>query len=202
MIPKKIHQIFYDFQKGKTIEDYPIFVKCLAENRRFCEEHGYEHVLWENKEIDELISTKFHYYHQLWEDFSQPIQRVDFARYCILFIYGGIYLDLDVKMIQNPEPLLEQSYFFTSWNNDTRQLPYNAVLGAEDNLKLYDDILRHCRESFYEKSQLGIYGSICVSDDRPFHVTKSPQKTQDKTDGSFEDKYKEGPCDIRAQSLL
>ena len=157
MIPKKVHQIFYDFGKGKEMEDYPVFMKCLAENRKFCEEHGYEHKLWENKEIDELISSKFHYYHQLWDDFSQPIQRVDFARYCILFIYGGIYLDLDVKMIQDPEPLFENPYIFTTWNNDKRMLPYNAVLAAEDNLKLYQDILQHCRESFYEKSKLGIY---------------------------------------------
>jgi len=157
MIPKKVHQVFYDFGAGKTLEDYSRFVECLSENRRFCKEHGYEHKLWENEEIDELIATEYPEYLQLFEDFTQPIQRVDFARYCILHRHGGIYLDLDVKIIQDPTPLLENPYLFTTWNDDRRKLPYIAVLGAEAGLPLYEDILRHCKESFYEKSKMEIY---------------------------------------------
>tara|TARA_R110000824_G_scaffold79854_1_gene201145 strand:+ start:77 stop:733 length:657 start_codon:yes stop_codon:yes gene_type:complete len=157
MIPKLVHQIFYDFGAGKTLEDYPRFVECLSENRRFCEETGYIHTLWENEEIDELIATEFPGYLKLWEDFTQPIQRVDFARYCILHRYGGIYIDLDIKIIQDPGHLLDQSSFFTTWNDDKRKLPYNAVMGAEAGLPLYQDILRHCQESFYEKQAMGIY---------------------------------------------
>ena len=155
-IPRKVHQIFGLFP-GDNIENHPRFVECLEENRKFCKEHGYEHKLWGKDEIDQFISSKFHYYHQLWEDFSQPVQRADFARYCILFIYGGLYIDLDIKIIQDPTPLLDNPYFFSTWNNDKRMLPYNAVLGCEDNLKLYQDILQHCRESFYEKIKMEIY---------------------------------------------
>ena len=155
MIPKQIHQIFGLF--GDKLEDHPRFVESLAHNRHFCDDNNYEHKLWDGDACLALIATEFPEYLQLWEDFTQPIQRVDFARYCILYIYGGIYIDLDIKIIQNPGSLLNQSSFFTTWNDDPRCLPYNAVMGAEAGLTLYEDILRHCKESFYEKSQMEIY---------------------------------------------
>lgn len=157
MIPKVIHQIWYNFGEGKTIDDYPRFVECLSKNRSFCASLGYGHILWDNETCDALILNTFPQYLQLWKDFSQPIQRVDFIRYCIISTYGGIYLDLDVKIIQDPTPLLDKSFFFTTWNDDARRLPYNAVLGAEAGLSLYGEILAHCQESFYEKSQMEIY---------------------------------------------
>ena len=155
MIPKLVHQIFGLF--GDELEDHPRFVECVAENRKFCEDNGYTHKLWDGEACLTLIATEFPGYLQLWDDFTQPVQKADFARYCILHRHGGIYVDMDIKVLQDPTPLLDQSSFFTTWNDDRRQLPYNALLGAEAGLDLYQDILRHCQESFYEKQAMGIY---------------------------------------------
>ena len=155
MIPKQIHQIFGLF--GDKLEDHPRFVECLAHNRRFCEDNGYPHKLWDGEACEDLIATNFPQYLQLWRDFTQHVQRADFVRYCIIYTFGGIYVDMDIKILQDPTPLLDQSSFFTTWNDDARRLPYNALLGAEAGLDLYQDILQHCQESFYEKSKMEIY---------------------------------------------
>ena len=159
MIPHIIHSIFYDFGEGKTIQDYPRFVECADHNERFAEDNQqtYCYLLWDKKKCDALIRDRFSEYQNLWDDFVYPIQKVDFIRYCILYTFGGIYLDLDVKIIQNPESLLSNPFFFTSWTDDKRQLPYNAIMGAESDLKLFEDILKHCQESFYEKLKVKQY---------------------------------------------
>ena len=159
MIPHIIHSIFYDFGEGKTIQDYPRFVECADHNERFAEDNQqtYCYLLWDKIKCDALIRDRFSEYQNLWDDFVYPIQKVDFIRYCILYTFGGIYLDLDVKIIQNPEPLLSDPCFFTSWTDDKRQLPYNAIMGAESDLKLFEDILKHCQESFYEKLKVKQY---------------------------------------------
>ena len=42
---------------------------------------------------------------------------------------------------------------FTTWNNDTRKLPYNALMGSFKNNPLFMEIAQHSKTSFYEKSK-------------------------------------------------
>ena len=160
MIPRIIHQIFNLFDDGKTLEDYPIMVECSTHNERWCDEnptYTYCYLRWDKVKCDALIRDHFPEYLQVWEDFTQPIQRVDFARYCILHTFGGIYVDMDIKIIRDLEPLLHNPHFFTTWNDDARKLPYNAVMGSEPDQQVFRDIIQHSKDSFYEKLQIDIY---------------------------------------------
>tara|TARA_R110000744_G_scaffold30667_1_gene72448 strand:+ start:2490 stop:3203 length:714 start_codon:yes stop_codon:yes gene_type:complete len=156
-IPKVIHQIFFDIGKGKSYKNIPDFVSGHNKTKEFCVEYGIQLKFWEQKDVEELLNSSYPEFVELWGDFREPIQRVDFARYMILHSEGGIYLDLDVHPMKDISELWEKEFFFVRWNNDTK--PYNAILGTEAGTHLYENIMNHSRDSTYEKQDMEIYNT-------------------------------------------
>lgn len=157
MIPKTIHQIFWNF-KGKELDEIDVFRESVDETKRFCDEYKYEYRMWNLKECEELIVEYFPKYITLWTEFRYDIQRCDFIRYCILFIHGGFYVDCDVYPIQNLDSLLDTGrQVFTSWNNDKDRKPYNAVMGSVKRNPLFLDIIEDIERRVIEKQSKKIY---------------------------------------------
>tara|TARA_R110000764_G_scaffold235777_1_gene330492 strand:- start:184 stop:846 length:663 start_codon:yes stop_codon:yes gene_type:complete len=158
MIDRKIHNVFLKFKEGLPIESIPIFTQQVSKTRQFCLSNDIIYKMWTEVDCNELIN-KYPQYKELYENFREEIQKIDFIRYLILYHEGGIYLDCDVCPINNMNDLFELDEFFVRWNDDKKQLPYIAVLGSVAKSKLYEDILRHCEESYIEKSKMSIYTS-------------------------------------------
>ena len=157
-IPMKVHQIFYNIGKGE-LKDIPAFKKGYDADKAYCRKHGIQYKLWSRKQVEALLEKpKNKEYKKLYYDFREDIQRIDFARYMILWNFGGIYIDLDICIIKNKsiKSLFANDYFFVKWH-DKSKLPYNAVLGTKPDNPLYKDILDHSRDSFYEKRKDPIY---------------------------------------------
>ena len=88
MIPKLIHQTW------KTSEIPSKWVntqKSLLRNNP-----DYEYILWTDSDIHNFMKTKFpHFYVNVFLNYKQN-QQVDIFRYFLLYVYGGIYIDLDI----------------------------------------------------------------------------------------------------------
>ena len=150
------HQIFYNIGKGE-LHEISRFHECYQKNKKECKKQGIQYKLWNRKMVERLLEKpKNRRFKKLYYDFTQDIMRIDFARYLILYRYGGIYVDLDICMMDKSiKHLFKLSYFFVRWSDS--HLPYNALLGTQKNNPLYLDILDHCKESFYEKRKQKIY---------------------------------------------
>ena len=150
------HQIFFNIGKGE-LREIPRFYECYQNNKKKCKEQGITYKLWTRKMVEKLLDKKENkIFKRIYYEFEQDIMRIDFARYLILYRYGGIYVDLDICMIgKSIKHLFQKEYFFVRWHDS--QLPYNAILGTKKNNSLYRDILDHCMESYDEKKKNKIY---------------------------------------------
>jgi len=156
-----IHQIFWPFN-DKELKDIPVFQQNVDETKLFCKAHNYEYKLWDLKDCEKLIEEEFSEYSQLWKDFRFDIQRCDFIRYCILYKFGGLYLDCDIRPMKNIDAVFsslatEEPIYFVHWDDDKNKKPYNAVMGSKKNHKLFLEIIKQVKNDFYEKSSLEIY---------------------------------------------
>jgi mannosyltransferase OCH1-like enzyme len=151
-----VHQIFFNIGKGE-LHEIPRFYKCYKNNKSKCQKSGIQYKLWSRNMVEKLLDRKENKeYKKLYYDFSQDIMRIDFARYLILYRFGGIYIDLDICMMNKSiKHLFKLPYFFVKWSDS--HLPYNALLGTHKDNPLYKEILDHCKESYYEKSKQKIY---------------------------------------------
>lgn len=101
-IPKIIHQIWF---QGK--DNIPEFHE---KYQNICKKMypTWKYMFWDNHLIRKFI--KKNYYHLLYyyEYFPYLIQKVDLARYIILYHYGGCYIDMDVECLKPIDNLLLQ----------------------------------------------------------------------------------------------
>tara|TARA_R100000654_G_scaffold66973_2_gene95391 strand:- start:117 stop:782 length:666 start_codon:yes stop_codon:yes gene_type:complete len=152
-----IHQVYGIFNDGIELTDIPIYKLNVDETILFCEKHNLKHKLWNLKDCEKLIDEDFPEYKQLWDDYRYPIQRADFIRYCILYKYGGLYVDCDIRPVKNLDSVFNEPIYFVYWNNDKKKLPYNAILASHQNNKLMLEIIKQCKVDFYEKSKIQTY---------------------------------------------
>jgi len=87
-----IHQIYGIFNDGIKLEDISIFKEAVSKTKQFCDDNNYEYKMWSLEDCEKLLAEHYPEYIQLWNDFTYPVQRADFIRYCILNTYVVVIL--------------------------------------------------------------------------------------------------------------
>jgi len=105
MVPKLIHFMWYS-KSGKN-EKYPDrYDKYMISWRKYNPEFTIK--IWNNTDIDDFwklpdVENYREFYSKL-----KHIEKCDFTRYLIMYIYGGIYIDLNTMCYKNITPLLDR----------------------------------------------------------------------------------------------
>lgn len=95
MIPKIIHQT------APTNKNHwhPLWFKCT---QSWFDNYPYfEHRIWNDKEIDDLVKEHYPKYWEMYNAFPVHIMKIDFVRFCFLHKFGGIYADMDMFCYKN-----------------------------------------------------------------------------------------------------
>lgn len=121
MIEKIIHFIWIDF-KDELNKNTIIPNKYLL-NIENCKKinEGYEIKIWNGYDCNNLVKTHFPKYFKIYNNLKYPIQKCDIARLMIVYIYGGIYSDVDRLCIKSYDNLLY------------KYRKYNLILGKYKN---------------------------------------------------------------------
>jgi hypothetical protein len=121
MIEKIIHQIW--LQGEINIPDK--YYSNIASVKKF--HNSWQYILWDEIKILKLILTK-----KEWTDiyykFIYIHQKIDFAKYVILYTYGGIYIDIDVEVIKSFDDIIK--------TNDS----YDLII-SKSNINSYESFI-------------------------------------------------------------
>lgn len=148
MIPKIIHYCWFGGAELPNLAQ-----KCIASWRKYCPD--YEIREWNERNYD--ISSKPLYVRQAYEKKKWAFVS-DYARFDILYQYGGLYFDTDVEMIRPIESILERGAFLgcekpMSDNN----IMVNPGLGmaAEAGMRFYREVLDSYNDEQFEYITVG-----------------------------------------------
>lgn len=67
----------------------------------------WEYRLWNDAENGQLAAQHFPWFLPTYKSFKNPIMRVDSARYMYMYVYGGVYVDMDIESLKPLDPLLQ-----------------------------------------------------------------------------------------------
>jgi mannosyltransferase OCH1-like enzyme len=96
-IPKIVHQIWFNFTKNKKGDKMPI--KYIKEREKIIKKNmDFTFILWSEKNAKKLIKRKYKWFYKKYTQFKNPVERVDAFKYILMYEYGGIYIDTDVKV--------------------------------------------------------------------------------------------------------
>lgn len=119
MISKLIHQTW----KNGNIANYDEEVALNSHNSWILNYRNFDYKLWTDEDIINLITSKYPFALNAYENLDQNIKKVDLARYIILYEYGGIYADLDfISNKQIPETFFK-NYKFLGYKASRGHLP-------------------------------------------------------------------------------
>jgi mannosyltransferase OCH1-like enzyme len=92
VIPKHIHQMFF-YMTDKTLPEKMNSGRKTWENNHY----GFKYTLWNASMVEELLEERYPQLRDLYHSYGHWVRRADMARYIVLYEYGGIYVDLDIK---------------------------------------------------------------------------------------------------------
>lgn len=126
MIPKTIHYCWFG---GKPLPE--LTLKCIESWKKYCPD--YEIKEWNESNFD----VRTNQYVSEAYDAKKYAFVADFARFFVLYQYGGIYFDTDIEVIRNIDDILDNNCFF-GFGPQNLTLP---VFGAEARQPFYADVL-------------------------------------------------------------
>lgn len=88
-MPKIFHQMWSTDNVPDKLK--PIRHTCLEKNK------DYTPVIWTHDLMVTFMAKKYPWFLDIYLNYPYQIQRVDVARYFILYHYGGVYLDMDCE---------------------------------------------------------------------------------------------------------
>ena len=139
-IPRIIHYIWFGKkEKSKAVK------KCIASWRKYCPE--YKIIEWNETNYN---VKKNQYMYEAYRAKKWAFAS-DYARYDVVYRYGGIYLDTDVELVSSLEPLL-QNMMYMGFLEDKRVnsgLGFGSVAG---NIILKEILQYYDGKSFYKKN--------------------------------------------------
>lgn len=139
MIPKIIHYCWFG---GNPLP--PLAERCIASWKKFCPEYEIKEWSESNYDVHKIPYISQAYHAKKYAFVS------DYARFDILYEYGGVYFDTDVEVIKPIDELLQQGPFA----GIERPGALNAGLGIASRQRepLYKEILDSYKSEVFIKS--------------------------------------------------
>jgi mannosyltransferase OCH1-like enzyme len=104
--------------------------------------------LWTDADLDALVQGDFPRFYNFWRNLDRHIKRVDTARYCMLYKYGGLYADLDFIITRPLDELLTKEhdmFFYRSTQAVVKKLQFlgNAFMVSKPAQGFWLDVLEY-----------------------------------------------------------
>lgn len=150
-IPKIIHQIW--IQEEDICEDFWEYQETWFPYTQ----RGWSYKLWHNDEIVKLLQEEHPHIVDCYHRARSHSSRSNFARYAILYRYGGVYVDTDMKSLKDITPLLEEADLVLS--RERNVLLATCIIGAIPRHPLFAMCLNHYLHHPYDPDQMSPFGS-------------------------------------------
>jgi mannosyltransferase OCH1-like enzyme len=157
-IPKIIHHIGPDDKN----QWHPLWEPCyLSWKEHFFD---FEFVMWSDNEdtLGDFVEQYFPEYSRLYCDIPLHICKIDFFKYCLMYVHGGMFVDLDIFCYNNffdeldNQVHLLQSTLYTA----TNEVAQNSMMIGVPNHKFF----KACVDTSYKRLRSIDSASLIKSD--------------------------------------
>ena len=141
-IPKVIYQTYYDKSK------IPIKVfKNISKYSR-----GYKHIIYDDNDcMNFLIDNYPPIVLNTFKSLNLGAYKADLFRYCILYKYGGIYLDIKTELIQPIDKLFPKSMLYTVIALNKKTI-YQGIIATPPRNPIFKKLINHIITNVQNKS--------------------------------------------------
>ena len=108
----------------------------------------FEFKLWNDEEIDNLVMNNFPtFYENTYKKYDKKIKKIDASRYCMLYVYGGMYVDMDYKCFVNFWNDIPQDKISIVESPFKREHLQNSLMISKPNEQFWISVLDQCTKN-------------------------------------------------------
>ena len=116
---------------------------------------SWKYWLWTDIDLIMLVRKKFPQYQSLFDGYQTQIERVDVAKYMILYEYGGVFADLDMVSLKpidqvlqgNALVLAKEPWIHSNLFDKMEMIVSNAIMASRPKHPFLKWILEHLHEN-------------------------------------------------------
>ena len=109
----------------------------------------WKYVLIDNKIADKLVKDHFPDFWDTYNSLEYPIMRVDAVRYMFLYIYGGVYMDLDIELMKPLDDLFrEDADIYVVKSGNIGSVYTNSFLASKPGCKIWLECLKEIKKPY------------------------------------------------------
>jgi len=114
---------------------------------------NWKYTLLTDIDNDTIVKNNFPDFYQTFISFKYPIQRADAIRYCVLYLYGGIYLDLDYICNKTFDNLILNKEVGLIKSTNTHNIFTNSFLVSQKSSEFWLKCIEQMKQPlpFYKK---------------------------------------------------
>lgn len=177
-----IHQIFFKFDKV-DIDDIPIYKKSIEAWKKLAKQNNYTYKLYNETDCDAILLKYPKYLDFYKNEFNRPIVKHEICRYLILYLHGGVYIDLDILPTSKDLEWIEAPCFRidsgrkrgTHYSND-----FIALDKGDERFGL--EMIDYCVQQYREKSkkylELGWAGRLVLQSTGAYCISRYIKKNE------------------------
>ena len=141
MIPRNI------FQTHKSYEFLAKNPQLYAAAFSWYSSKGFNYKFYTDKECDIFMRDSFPSLYSIYRQLPLPVMKADLWRYCIIYKYGGIYADVDTKLLQSPEVFIKDKALVAAPENHDHmcQWAFSAPAGSPILRSIINHVVSQCR---------------------------------------------------------
>jgi mannosyltransferase OCH1-like enzyme len=138
-IPKLIFQTWKTESVPDKWKESPVTIKKYLSN--------WSYFLSTDQDNRKMVQTYFPDFLSYYDAFQYPIQRADAMRYCFLYLYGGVYMDLDLTLARSFDYLFNSgsSLYFVASGNLTGYIT-NSFMASKPRHPLWLDVIEEMKK--------------------------------------------------------
>lgn len=185
-IPLKLFQVYH---VKDNIPDY-----VYTNIKKYAPE--YDHYILDDHEC--IIFLKEYFKPIVLETFNElkeGAHKADLIRYCLLYIYGGIYLDIKIELIKPLSEIFTYNQYIYSVLSSSKDHIFQAIIASNPNniffLKLIDHIVDTKNPYDYFNFCKDFYNNIRIDTNKPINLGINIGKNQNFY--IFEEKCSDNP---------
>lgn len=148
-IPRIIHQTY------KSFESLPPHWKEVPESWKR-HNQGWTYMFWSDKACRELVKKHFPSFLQVFDSYEYPIQRADAIRPMIMYVYGGIYCDMDMLCKKPINDLFYEKSDVYLLRTPNAGIITNCCMASKPKSKFWLHVIELMKENITNPSSLWV----------------------------------------------
>lgn len=131
-------------------------------NKQWRDSHpDYKWVLLDDDDLRSIVASTVPQHLKAYDNFNHFIERVDFARYAILYRHGGIYADMDVQPLKRIDPYVEKNMIVLGSEPiehctllyGRTSVPCNAFMISPPNEEFWYDLMNYIVDRYDHRKE-------------------------------------------------